>query len=154
MKKQLLVSVFTVAAIGSGIFATQAFAQSEVKPDDTLIQKISDTFKLNKGDVEKVFVTHHSERKAEMEKKFEERLGQAVKDGDLTDAQKTLILNKRKEMVAEMQSKKESLKDMTPDQRKTTMQQSHAALEEWAKQNNIDLKWLGFKMKMHFGPKR
>jgi hypothetical protein len=153
MNKQIVIGALAVAAIGSGLFATQAFAQNEAMPEDTLIQKISDTFKLNKGDVEKVFIAHHSEKKAEMEKRFGERLDQAVKNGDLTESQKTLILNKRKELASEMEKHKESLKNMTPEERKSTMQKHHAEIEAWAKQNNIDLKWLGFKMKLRFGPK-
>jgi hypothetical protein len=156
MKKQIAISALVLTVAGSGLFTAQAFAQEGKIESDTLIQKISDTFTLNKADVEKVFVTHRSEHKAEMVKKFEERLDQAVKDGKLTEAQKTLILNKRKELSNEMKGKLESFKSMAPEERKAAMQKQHQELEEWAKQNSIDLTWLmhGFKVKMHFGPKR
>jgi hypothetical protein len=98
-----------------------------------------------------VFDQHRQQMQSNMEQKYEQHLDQLVKDGKITDAQKQLILAKHKEIVQKMQSNKDSFKNMTADQRKQAMQQEKTDLENWAKQNNIDLKYVvgGFGMRMH-----
>lgn len=125
-----------VTLTGASLFVPQAYAEEKTNGIDTLIQKISDTFHLNKADVQKVFDEHHAEHVAKREGKFEDRLSQAVKDGKLTEEQKTLILSKMKEFA------NGSFKNMTPQERKAAMQKKHQEIEDFAKQNNIDSKWL------------
>ena len=146
IKKQLVISAIVITITGATLFVPQASAEEKTNGMDTLIQKISDTFHLNKTDVQKVFDEHRAEHIAKREGKFEDRLSQAVKDGKLTEEQKTLILNKMKELASE------SFKNMTPEERRSAMQKKHQELENFAKQNNIDSKWLmpGFGMRGRF----
>ncbi|MDF2461184.1 MAG: hypothetical protein K0S68_587 [Candidatus Saccharibacteria bacterium] len=154
------VGVIAAAAIGIGV-ATAETTDSR----DSLVQKISDKFKLNKSEVQAVFDEHKTEKHAQREARLEERLTQAVKDGDITEKQKTAILAKHKELAARFESEKDGLKDKTPEERRAAMQSLRTELDQWAKDNDIDTKWLkGFVVKGfkgghghgpggHFGPR-
>lgn len=121
----LSLTLLTGAVFGT-IVGTQAFAQSTASSDGfpPVIQKLMDKFNLNTNDVQSTLDEVKSERQAEMETRYEERLTQAVSDGDLTEEKKQLILNKHKELVGQM------------EQQKTDLQ-------KWADDNGIDLKYLG-----------
>lgn len=138
-----------MSVLGTGAFvSTQAFAQTSGQ--DTIVQMISDKFHLNKSDVQSVFDQHRTTHMQERQQKIADRLTQAVKDGKITEGQKTLIENKLKELVANRQSSFDKLKDMTPDERRAEMQKQKDALDAWAKQNGIDPQYLfpGFGMGM------
>lgn len=122
--------------------ATAAQAQETNAVKTSLIQRIAQKFNLKEADVKTVFDQHHSERQAEMQKKVDEKLTQAVKDGKITEAQKQLIVAKHKEMQTQFESQKETMKDMTPEQRKTAMEAQKKSLQDWATQNNIDIQYL------------
>lgn len=132
-----------------------ANAQSPGEEIQSLIQKIATKFGLKQADVEKVFDEHRSALQAKRDSHYEARLTQLVKEGKITDAQKQLILTKHKELESKREEKMESMKNMTPEQRKAAMDSEKTELENWAKQNNIDIKYLfggdmgkwGMKMK-------
>ena len=79
---------------------------------------------------------------------------QAVKDGKLTENQRTKMA-KHKELVSQLEANKDSFKDKTPEERKTTFEAQRTAIEQWAKDNGVDAKWLlpfggkGFGMRHH-----
>lgn len=97
----------------------------------TLIERIAQKFNLKQADVKSVFDQYRSERQAEMQKKYDEKLAQLVKEGKISDAQKQLIMAKHKEIQQKMQN-------LTPEQRKANMETNRKLLEDWAKQNGID----------------
>lgn len=114
-----------------------------------MIQKIADKFGLNKTDVQAVFDQDRTDRKADMEKKFQTDLDQAVKDGKITDSQKQLIISKRTELqdarkkgMQNMQGKSADEIKAAMEANKSTMESERTALEAWAKQNGIDMKYL------------
>jgi len=156
MKKQIIISAIVLVVVGGRLLTSQALAADKAHDFDTLVQKISDTFHLNKDDVQNVVTKHRSDHMAKRQSNYEDLLSQAVKEGKLTDVQKSLILVKRKELADEVKSKKDTLKNMTPEERKAAMQKQKQALKDWAKQNNIDLTWLmpGFGMRGHLGYKK
>lgn len=92
-------------------------AQTSVR--DTIVQKIAAKFGLKEADVQSVYDTQRTERQAEMQKRFEEMLTQSVKDGKITEAQKTAILAKHKEM-------------------QTNREKEHAEWQSWLKANNLE----------------
>jgi replication initiation and membrane attachment protein DnaB len=164
MKRKILLSLFTLTVIGSGLFMSKSVLAEESairqNPFDTLAQKIADKFGLNKDDVQAVFDedrTEHQvemeaereERQDEMQSKFEEKLSQGVTDGKITEAQKELILAKHEELEVSRQDVTESFKDMTNEERKTAMEEERKALETWANENGIDIEYFmdGFGMK-------
>ncbi len=143
IKQKIVISALVMAIAGVGLFTTaQAFAQETGTSTSSIVQKIADKFNLNKDEVQKVFDEEHAARHAEMEVKYTEYLSQAVTDGKITEAQKELILAKRKELMAEREAKMAAMKDKTEAERRAAMKSERAALQEWATQNNIDLQYL------------
>lgn len=178
MRYKILLITLLITAIGVGLFTTtRVLAQNTTdnqNPMSSLVQKIVDKFGLNKDEVQAVFDQDRTERQAEMEKnrakreaemetKFKTELDQDVKDGKITQAQADLILAKREELKTKRQSEMQNTQNMTEEERKanmetkkTEMDTERKALEEWAKTNNIDMKYLmmGFGGRGgHGGPK-
>lgn len=72
-----------------------------------------------------------------MEARYEERLNQAVKDGKLTEEQKTKILAKHKELMKEIEAdreankgKREDFQNKTEAERKALMEQRKAEMDK------------------------
>lgn len=117
-----------------------ASAQRQNTNQDSLIDKLSSTFNLNKDEVQKVFDQHREQQKAEMEAKMEERLNSAVTNGKLTQEQ----ANKIKAKQAELKTFIESQKDATHKDRHEAMKAKRHELKQWAKENNIPDKYIHF----------
>ncbi|MBI5044426.1 MAG: hypothetical protein HZC02_00690 [Candidatus Levybacteria bacterium] len=147
-KPAIVIAVITI--LGTGLFLSRpVFADdTAIDPVSSLVQKLADRFGLNKSDVKAVFDEHKKEMVDKMQDKNEERLSQLVTEGKITVEQKTLILNKMKELQDRREASKDSFKDLSADERKAKMQEQKTALENWAKENGIDLKYL-----MPFGHK-
>ncbi|EKD86122.1 MAG: hypothetical protein ACD_37C00459G0003 [uncultured bacterium] len=139
----MLFPVMALAVLAGGLLTvTNASADDSLNTHDTIVQKIADKFGLNKDEVQKVFDEERTARQAEMQTKNAERLDQLVKDGRITEAQKTLILNKQKELQAKHQANRDSFKDKAPGEMKTQMEAERTALEAWAKENGINIEYL------------
>lgn len=147
MKTSTKLLVITAASsallLGGGAAATRTKAAetAAAPPFSSLVDKIATKFNLNKSDVQAVFDQDRTERHAEMQRRNEEELAQAVTDGKITAAQKELILAKQKEITAKMEEN-HAITDET--QRRAAMEQLHADLTQWAADNNIDAHWLRF----------
>jgi len=107
-----------------------------------IIQKLVQKFGLAENEVKAVFDEERRERQAKMQAEFEEKLNQAVKAGKLTETQKQAILAKHKEIVEKKWIKPENWQTMTREQRRQYMETQRQELENWAKQNSIDLQYL------------
>lgn len=146
----------TATLLGGSAFALSASAATSTDPGDSLASKISSKFNINKDEVKKVIdedrAAHHEEHQKEMLTRAEERLTQAVKDGKLTEAQKTRIL----EYIKSQQSFFDSLKDKTGAERRTAMDTHRAEVQKWAKDNGMDEKYvmMGGPGNMRGGPGR
>jgi len=151
--KKILLAVLTITILGAGVLtSTKVFAETATSnnPMSTLVAKIAEKFGLNKNEVQLVFDQDRADRQAEMKTKYEERLTQDIKDGKLTESQKVLILAKRQEIEASrQQNRPKDRGSLTEEERKTVreanktkMEEERQALEDWAKQNNIDVKYL------------
>lgn len=139
--KVLITTIFTAGLLTVGATSTQA-GWFGMDNETSLIDKLVSAFKLNKTDVQKVFTDYRGERQAEMLTKITEKLSALVKEGKITEAQKTLILNKHKELQAERQSDQSKWQSMTPAERMAEKAKRMSELEAWAKANNIDLKYV------------
>jgi uncharacterized protein (DUF3084 family) len=140
ISKKMLIPMAAVAVIGAGIYGTAqvSAATNTTDPHGSLIQKLADTFHVDKSKVQAVFDQNRAENQASREKNYEDRLTQAVTDGKITSAQKDAILAENKKLKAEMETAKN---DATAD-RKTAMDKIRTEAKDWATQNNIDEKWL------------
>jgi len=142
-KKKMLFPVMALAVLAGGLLTvTRASAQDSSKPHDVIVQKIADKFGLNKDEVQKVFDEEHAARQAEMEAKNSERLEKLVSEGKITAEQKTLILNKQKELREKHQANRGNFEGKTPEEMKTQMEAERTALEAWAKENGIATEYL------------
>lgn len=160
MNKKLFIALGAVIIIGASVLgSSKAFAQesSTQNPFNSLAQKIANKFGLNRDDVQAVFTEHKSEVKAKHSDRQEDRLSKLVSEGKITEAQKTLIINKQKELAEKRAANKGSLKDLSKEELRSKMEAERAELEKWAKDNGIDLKYLmgtfgpGFKMGFKVG---
>lgn len=146
MTKKTIVTYALLTVIGLGtIGTTSVFAQTPTdtqNPMDSLVQKIATKFGLNQSDVQAVFDADREEHHAEMKANFEKQLSQYVTDGKITDAQRQLILQKRAELDAAHEAKKDSATNLTPEERKSQMDAERTSLEAWAKDNGIDMQYL------------
>lgn len=141
MHYKLLVAILGLALIAGAAGAVRA----ESRDGDhfgPLVQKIAQRFNLKEADVQAVFDEAKTEHLAEMEVKFDKRLSEAVARSELTLAQKQLILAKRSELKEQFQSRREELTNVTPEEQKEAMKKHHQELKEWAKTNNIPMKYL------------
>lgn len=163
MKHTFFITALSVGVIGAGLLTTSTiFAQNASTQHSSLVEKIASTFGLNTSDVQAVFDQERTERRKEMQKKYEEQLTQYVSEGKITEQQKQLILDKHQEMQAQHQAKRESLQNMTDSERKAAIAANRAnreeqktELEQWANQNGIDMQYiLGFGKRGGKGPGR
>lgn len=141
--KSGVLAAAAVATVGAaGLVATQAVSAAtnhSDNPQSSLVDKIATKFGLNKTDVQQVFDEEHAAREAEHEAKVTARLQSLVDDGTISADQKTLIEAKLKELKTERESDQSSFKNLTPAERKAKMDEKKTALEQWAKDNNIDI---------------
>lgn len=145
LAKTLLVGGI-LGTVGLGTLTTVSIASAEsgigsdsTDPMSSLVQKIASKFNLNKGEVQKVFDEDKTVREAEREKHVAERLQKLVDDGTITSAQKTAIETKLKELRASREADRETMKDLSGDERKAKMDEKKTELENWAKEQGLDL---------------
>lgn len=138
-KKLLTLGVLGAVGVSSVAFAGLADAQSSTNRQDSLVDKISSKFNLNKDEVRKVFDEEHAQRKIDHDKKFAERLDQLVKDGKITAEQKSKIEAKFKEIHEQREKSRSKNQNLSHKERHEKMKTQRDELEKWAKDNGIDL---------------
>jgi hypothetical protein len=152
MKKALLAAgaITTLSLAGVvGVNNVSANNGSNEVGISNLVSKIAEKFNLNEEEVQAVFNEEREARQAEHQQKLEERLAQAVEDGNITEDQKSAILEK----LAELHDEHESLKDLGPEERRDAMKDKREELKQWANDNDIPLRYLvpfgGHRHMMH-----
>jgi ABC-type phosphate transport system auxiliary subunit len=137
-KKYFLPVVALTVLSGATVFgASVASAHGQVD-GDTLVEKLATKFHVKTEDVQAVFDENRAEHEANREKEREARLAQLVIDGKLTEDQKNALIAKHQEMEAKRDTMRDSLKDATPEERKTAMEQHRAEMDQWFKDQGID----------------
>lgn len=130
--KENKVIVFLVALFTFFLF----FGKTEVKAmgfgsnNPNFITELSKKIGINQDKLQSAFDSIRSDKQKEMEKNYEDRLDQAVKDKKITEAQKKLILQKHNELKKQQESYRSA---------KTQQKQD---LKTWAEKNNIDSSYL------------
>lgn len=117
MKNKTLAIVLALGVIASvGYFGGSYVLAGDNNPmHDSLVTKIAQKFNLKETDVEAVFEAVRDEKQEEMKSQRVKRLDQAVKDGVITEAQKTAILTKMEEHDEERGKKKEEMQKWFAD---------------------------------------
>lgn len=114
-------------------------AASNTDHQDSLVSKIATKFNVNKDDVQKLFDEERAARQAEHEKEVSDRLQKLVDAGTITADQKTAIEAKLKELKASREAERENMKNLTEEERKAKMDAKRTELENWAKEQGLDL---------------
>jgi hypothetical protein len=106
MKLRLIFLLSGILLAGGVFWASMSRVSAQTTPAQTIIQRIAAKFGLKEADVQSVFDVQRDERQAEMQKRFEDNLTQAVKDGKITQAQKNAILAKHQQMQQEREKER------------------------------------------------
>lgn len=146
MNKKTLSAFAVVTVLGLGVLGASGVsaqnATNTQNPMTSLAQKIAERFNLNQSDVQAVFDEARKEKPAKMQANSEAQLSQLVTEGKITEEQKQLILQKRAELDAQRKANKESMQNLSEDERRAKMQAEKTALEAWASENGIDSQYL------------
>ncbi len=140
LKKSLVAaSVITTLGLGSLVGLQTALAAPNGGSSMTeLANTIAERFGISQDEVQAIFDEQHEAMKIEHEAANQERLTQAVSDGNLTQEQADLITAKQ----SELQAQNEALKDADPEDRQAARQSHKEELETWAEENGIPLEYL------------
>ena len=140
-----IVAAGIVGTVGLAGLATATIAGAETSstssdnPMSSLVDKIASTFNLDKSKVQAVFDANRTEQEAKRDAERTAKLQAYVDDGTITAAQKTAIEAKLKEMKAEREANKDSMKDLSTEERKAKMDANRTALQTWATEQGLDL---------------
>ncbi len=133
----LVTAIGLLALVGIGTAGAISAEESNSYP--SIVQKLVERFNLNAGEVEEVFDEFRGERHQEMQARFENRLNEAVNDGDFTEEQKQAILAKHQELQQERETNREASQNMTREEHQEAMETERAELEAWAEKNGIEV---------------
>ncbi len=151
----LVIAAMVIAAGGGVVGSSKTFAQGLERSDDpmsSLVTKIAERFNLNKDEVKQVFDAELEEHHKQMQEKAVEDLAKLVEDGKITEAQKQLIVDKRSELHASHMEKMTNLQGSTREEIRAAMEKEKSELEQWAKDNGIDVSYVfGGMKRMGFG---
>ncbi len=150
MKKQLLAAgvatVIGVTGLGAGVAHAATSSEENDGPMSSLVSAIATKFNLDKTQVQEVFDAQREAMEKEREEKVQTELKQLVTDGKLTQAQADAITAKRTELETQREANKDSMKDLSSDERKAKMDEQKTALEAWAKEQGISTEYLRYVM--------
>ncbi len=140
--RQSFLTAGAFTAVGLASLGIVASVSADSSNSDNLSSKIAQKFNLNQEEVQKVFDEHKGEMHQEHQAKISTKLDDYVSSGKITANQKTLIINKLDEMHKQREDNKESLKNLTQEERKLKMEEKKTELESWAEQNGINIELL------------
>lgn len=150
MKKQLIAAgvatVIGVTGLGAGVAHAATSSEDSDGPMSSLVSAIATKFNLDKTQVQEVFDEQRETMEKEREEKVQTELKQLVTDGKLTQAQADAITAKRTELQAAREANKDSMKDLSSDERKAKMDEQKTALDTWAKEQGISTNYLRYVM--------
>jgi len=144
MNQKILLPALLIALSGAAIFGAslvKAQDSSTARGPALLIQNLAQKFNLKQDDVQQVFDSTRSQQREQMQANFEDRLSQDVANGDLTESQKQLILQKHSEISADHPQGSSEWQALSPEERQSQAESKQADLEKWASDNGIDLKY-------------
>ncbi|RJQ35775.1 hypothetical protein C4559_06390 [Candidatus Microgenomates bacterium] len=160
--KKIFIPFLAIAVLvitGVLLTSTQVQAQTKSNPLSGLVKAISQKFGLNESQVQAVVNDYNNQQKQNvqqnMQKREQNKLDALVKQGKITAAQKQAILDEQAKLKKEYSS--DSLKNLTPVQRKQQIQKMQEEIKLWAKSQGTNLSYImpfgmgGFRGGMHKG---
>ena len=144
MKKQLIMTALTAALVSGGVYATTQVSAHFGQGNDEAVSRLAKAFGKSEEEVREVFEEMRGEHHLAMQQALEERLNEAVASGELSDEQVQLIITKHGELKAEHEAAFDALNEMSPEERRETMQGHRDEMRVWAMENGIEWEWLEF----------
>jgi hypothetical protein len=95
-------------------------------------ERLAKRFNLDSKEVQEFFQENGSQMR-------QQKMNKLVENGTISEEQKELILGKKEQLREEY----ECLKDLEPDERQEKMEQIRLEMQEWAKDNDMSLEFLG-----------
>lgn len=134
-KQKIALGLVAGATVVSGLYGvSQVSAADSTTNFPPMVQRMVEKFNLNTDEVLKMVEEDRTERRTERESELKVTLDQAVKDGKITEAQKTVILAKHEEI----QAKIEALGTLTGSERRTKMTEIRTEMNEYLASQGID----------------
>lgn len=145
LSKNIIIPALALTIVGGTLLGVGQIAHAQSNnPYSGLVQAIAQKFGLDQSKVQAVVDDYRQQRhtymkqnmQQNMQQRLQSKLDAAVKAGKITSAQEKAILDE----VATLKNKynPDSLKNMTPAQRKQTLDQMRSELQSWAKSQGID----------------
>jgi hypothetical protein len=122
------VGAFAILTAAGIVGVTQFSAQENNSSYPPIITNLSNKFGVSEEEVKTVFEETREQR-------HEERLNDLVSKGVITEEQKQLIQDKKKEMQSKYVELRNS--EITPEQRKEIRETHMEEMKKWAEENNI-----------------
>ncbi len=164
ISKKILLPIVAIVLTGGAVLGTSNIVSANTNGQNSLVQMIAQKFNIDQTQVQAVFDAWHQQHQATMlqnsTQRENNRLDQLVSQGKITSSQKQAILDELAKLRNEFSA--QSLKTMTPDQRKQAMQNMQNEISQWSQSTGINAMYLrqGFGPNMglhrgwgkHFGP--
>ena len=138
--KIIIPAIIATVVTAGGVFAV---SKADFSPrQESIIQKLTERFNLSETEVEEVFKKHKEEHRGRMGehkdrfghgKGFELKLARAVENGTITGEQKEMLIQKKAELH------KENCEGLALEQRNEMKEKHQAELEQFARNNGIDV---------------
>ena len=145
-KKKIVVPALALSVLLGGTVAGTQIASADEAEHQSFASRIAERFGIDESEVETFMEEQRTERQEERQAMFEERLTEAVENGELTEEQKNLIIEKHAEMQSEREDNRPERDGEKPTEEereamKTEREERRAELESWAEENGIDMEY-------------
>lgn len=134
-KKILIPSLALIAFVGIGSNFVKTAHAEENRKLSPMLQGLVEKFNLNESEVATFVNDQRDANRAQVEADKLDRLNTAVSEGKLTEDQKNALLAKQEENKAN----RESMQELTREERDTKIKENRDAMKTWAEDNGIDL---------------
>lgn len=148
LKTALAVAGITAVTFG-GIGVASAATDSSTNREPSLVSKIASKFNLDKSEVQAVFDEAHTERHARMQEKRAEALKDAVREGELTQAQADHITAVWAEIEALMGG---TAPHDQSDEARQAIKEKMDELKSWAEEEGLEMHEIMGGPRGHHGP--
>ena len=142
-KRTIIIAIIIGAIASVAIFGAGLVVAAEKVTNPPIARMLAERLNLDVDEVQGVLNDEHETRHEAMhegmEAQHEEQLDQAVEDGEITEAQKTAILEK----MDDIHEAQDDLKDKDPEEMHEAMEALHDDFTKWLEDNDIDPSLIG-----------
>lgn len=145
-KKKIVVPALALSVLLGGTVVSTQIASADEAEHQSFAQRIAERFGIDESEVETFMEEQRAERQEERQAALEERLTEAVENGEITSEQKDLIIEKHAELKTEREENRPERDGEKPTEEereamKAEREERRAELESWAEENGIDMEY-------------